>query len=414
MGDLTDPQRYGEKFDNQLDKLDEVAIPEPDREAIYAFVRHLDADGDVNTGTIVSRLNRLRLASERANVPLTDMDSDDVDELLFRLNREYDLAEGTLRNYRKALRAFFQYRDEDWADDIRIGASPDRTVDPNDLLEMEEITALIDAASNHRDKALVALLADSGLRIGAVASLRIRDLDFTGPAATVSVNEDANVKGASGTTPLTWSEGYVASWLDVHPRREDDDAPLFHVREGWYDPDEDGDGSLDYQYLARRIRAVADDAGIDRDRVNTHNFRKSAISRWIREGMSEQAIKHRAHWDVDTDQFDTYSGVRGEELNDQILAHYGIEREEETRPDLDQCPRCGSPLRGDEAFCASCAAPLTDRAAARTEAAEDDIFDSMAADELSNAKLLRTLRERFDADPEFRRLFTHSESSSSN
>lgn len=414
MGDLTDPQRYDEKLDNQLEKLETADITDDDRDEIHRYIRHLTADGDVNAGTIVSRLNRLRLASERATTPLTDMDSEAVDELLFRLNREYELADGTLRNYRKALRAFFQFRDEPWADDIRIGASPDRTVDPNDLLDMDEITALIDAASNHRDKALIALLADSGLRIGAVASLRIRDVDFSGPTASVSVNEDANVKGASGTTPLTWSEGYVAKWLDIHPRRDDEDAPLLHVRDGWYDGD--GDGSLDYQYLARRIRNVADSAGIERDRVNTHNFRKSAISRWIREGMSEQAIKHRAHWDVDTDQFETYSGVRGEELNDQILAHYGIESEDAPRPDIDQCPRCGTPLRGDESFCASCAAPLTDRAAARTDDAEEEIFDSVAADDLANAELLRMLRERFESDPDFRRIFAggHESSSSSN
>jgi hypothetical protein len=253
-------------------------------------------------------------------------------------------------------------------------------------------------------------MADSGLRIGAIASLRVRDVNFSGATASVTINEDANVKGASGTTPLTWSEGHVASWLDVHPRREAD-APLFHVREGYFDANE-GDGSLDYQYLARRVRNIAAKTDVDTDRVNTHNFRKSAISRWIRDGMSEQAIKHRAHWDVDTEQFDNYSGVRDEELNDQILAHYGLESEDVARPDLDNCPRCGTPLRGSELFCPSCAAPLTDRAVAKAEGAEDDIFESIAADDLSNAELLTTLRSRFQSDPEMRQLLSHASESS--
>lgn len=137
--------------------------------------------------------------------------------------------------------------------------------------------------------------------------------------------------------------------------------------------------------------------------MNTHNFRKSAISRWIREGMSEQAIKHRAHWTVDTDQIEVYSGVKEEELNDQILDHYGIETSEnETRPDLDRCPRCGASLRGDESFCPSCAGPLTDAAAAKTDAVDDDIFESTVQDDLSNADLLNTLRARFAQDTEFR------------
>ncbi len=402
VSDLHDPQRYGDKLANQLELLADADIPEADRTEIHAYIRHLDATDAVNTGTMVAKLNRLRLSSERAHMPLTEMNQSDVETFLFDLKRERDLSEGTLRNYRKALRTFYQYRDADWADNITIGASPDRTVDPADLLSMDEINTLLETAQNPRDTALIALLADSGLRIGAVASLRLKDVDLSGTAATVSINEAANVKGASGTTPLTWSEGYIANWLSAHPRPDTQSAPLFHVRAGWYDPD-DGDGSLDYQYLARRIRTIADEADIDRERVNTHNFRKSAISRWIREGMSDQEIKHRAHWDVDTDQFGVYSGVRDEELNEQILAHYGLDEGTDAhRPDLDRCPRCGTTLAGGETFCPGCAAPLTDAAAAETDATRDEIFEAAATTDASSVELLTALRERFDDDPAFR------------
>ena len=415
MADLTDPQRYGPKLNNQLDLLAEADIPDEDREAIHTFVRHLSAADSVGKGTIVGRLNKLRLSSERADMAITAMDRDDVDTFLFDLEREHGLSEGSMRNYRKALRTFYQYREEDWADDIRIGASPDRPVDPADLLSMEEISELLDAATNPRDTAVIALLADSGLRIGAVASLRVKDIDFSGKAALVTVNDNANVKDAKGTTPLTWAEGYIANWLQAHPRANDSDAPLIHVRRGWYDPDDDGDGSLDYQYLSRRLKDIADDAGIDRDRVNTHNFRKSAISRWIREGMSDQEIKHRAHWDVDTDQFSQYSGVRDEELNDQILQHYGVEPDEPRRPELDQCPRCGAALTGSEDFCMSCGGALTDEAAAASEDVEDDIFeDAAAATDLTNVELLSALRGRFEDDTEFRKLLLGDHDDSSN
>jgi integrase len=401
MADLSDPQRYGQKLTNQLEKLASADIAEDDRDAIQAFVRHLDTRASVNTGTIVSRLNRLRLTAERSDVRLVDADLEAVESFVFDLKHDRGLAEGTVRNYRKALRAFYRWRDEPWAEEIHIGASPSNSVDSTELLDMDDINLLLEMATNPRDTALVALLADSGLRIGAVASLRVRDVSFEGPTASVSVNTDANVKGASGTTPLTWSEGYVANWLDSHPRRDDPDAPLFHVRGPWYDPEDDSDGSLDYQYINRRIKALAEDTDIDASRVNTHNFRKSAISRWIREGMSEQAIKHRAHWDVDTDQIDTYSGVRDEELNDQILAHYGLEAGEESRPDLDDCPRCGTTLSGSEAFCPGCAGALTDRAAARAEETEGDLFDAVA-EHPEERMTIGEARERFNSDPEFR------------
>jgi len=375
-----DVQAYAARFQNQLSKVDDAPIDDRDRDAIRRFVRAVDARGDVNRGTMASNLNRLRLTAERADTPLVDMCKEDIDAFLFDLTHDRGLSEGTIRNYRKALRKFYRERDADWADDIKIGASPTRTVDPNALLTEDEIERLLDAAENPRDKALVALLADTGLRIGAIASLRIRDLALEDDTAFVSINEDANVKDASGTIPLTWSEGFLANWLNVHPQRDVAGAAVIHKMGDWF---EDGaDGALTYQYLSRRLKMVADEAGINRERVNTHNFRKTAISRWIREGLPEQAIKHRACWDVDTDQIKTYSGVRDEELNDQILDHYGIAPAgEECRPDLDTCERCGAALRPEHPYCPGCAAPLTAMAAEISDDVGAALRDYLVAEE---------------------------------
>lgn len=400
MADTDDVQAYASKFENQLEKLREADIDERDRDAILKLVRQWDSEHSINQGTIVSYINRLRLSSERADMPLVEMDKDAVDSFVFDLKHETELAEGTLRNYRKALRKFFDERGEDWAEDIKIGASPERNVDPNELLEEEEIRDLLDAATNPRDKALLSLLADTGLRIGAVCSLRIRDIDLSDDVGTININEEANVKGASGRIPLTWSEGYVGSWLNSHPRRDEPDAALIHKVEH---VGEDEDGALTYQYAARRIKFIADDAGVDRDRVNTHNFRKTAISRWIREGLSEQAIKHRACWDVDTDMIDTYSGVRDEELNDQILDHYGIENgEDDMSVVLDQCPRCQTTLAPGDDFCSGCGAALSDMAAFQKDTVRDelqgDLVELMDPDE---RKVADEALSRSEEEPDF-------------
>lgn len=397
MVNLSDIQQYERKFENQLAKLDAADIDDRDRDAIRQFIRAEDAESAVNTGTLVSHLNRLRLASERSDVPLVEMNLQAVDELLSRLKREHGLSPGTRRNYRKALRKFFAARDEDWAEDIAIGAAPDRKVDPSKLLTMDDIEALLREAKNPRDKALVAVLADAGLRISAIASLRVRDFQQDGPTASVRPNQDGPVKGASDPVPLTWSAGYVANWLDVHPRRDDPDVALFHAMEH-FEPDDDG--ALTYQYLGRRIRRLADAAGIDRDRVNTHNFRKSAISRWIREDMSEQVIKHRAHWVKDSSQFELYSGVTAEEMNEQIRSHYGLASADEVRPDLENCPYCRTPVPSSARYCPGCSSALTAGAAAAKEAADDEMSDEMVESERAAKRAaLRELMGAVDDDP---------------
>lgn len=380
MADVEDVQEYERKFQNQLDKLDEADIPDDDRESIREFIRREDGRGGISTGTIISNLNRLRLSAERSDIPLTEAEKSDVDELLFKLKHDHGLADSTRREYRKALRKFYDWRGEPWAEDIRVGPPETNSVDSSELLTREEIDVLLHAAEQPRDKAVLALLADTGLRIGAIASLRIRDLDLSSNVGIVRINENANVKDAEGTIPLTWSQGYIANWLDVHPRNGQLDAPLVHQLRGYYDGEDDG--ALTYQYLSRRIKEIGERAGIDPSRLNTHNFRKSAITRWVHQGLSEQEIKHRALWVKDSRQFETYSGVTDEQMNRKIAERYGLATEdrEVAKPSIEECPQCQTPLRENSRFCPGCGAPLTADAAGTAESIDDDIIESLAGD----------------------------------
>jgi len=236
MVDVTDVQGYETKFENQkalLERSDDLA--DADRDAIERWVVHLRTnDPEVDSlGTVVGHLNRIRLAAERSEMPLTDMERiGDVNALKLYLEDEHGLGEGTIRNYMKAARKFFEWRGADFADEIVIGASVDRKHDPDDEITSEELGAMLEACgqfdSAARDKALIALLRDTGLRIGAVLSLQLKHVDMEGNRATITINEDANVKDADGPKPVTWSRGYVANWLDVHPRANDPEAALIH------------------------------------------------------------------------------------------------------------------------------------------------------------------------------------------
>ena len=388
MTDIEDIQNFETKFENQLAKVHNADISEEDREAILDFIRHIDAKGRA-TSTITNRCNQLRLSSERAATDLTEMDKTDVDKLLFTLKHEYDLSEGSLRNYRKSLRLFFRSRDEDWADDIEIGASPDRDVDPNQLLTSDEMDQLLNACVNPRDKALIALLLDTGLRIGAIGTLRISDIELTDRAGFVTINQDADgTKDASGTVPITWSRSYVINWLDVHPAKDNPNAPLIHTLDKT-DPGESG--AMSYAVILHHLKRIAERTDdVPRDKVNPHNFRKTAISRWVREGLSEQEIKHRAMWVQDSTQFEVYSAVRDEELNDQILDQYGLAEDNlDATPTLESCPQCNTGLRDDARFCPSCGLALNDEAAASAEEMEDRVMDSSLGNAVGDSEFWR-------------------------
>jgi site-specific recombinase XerD len=220
MASVRDIHNFDDQFKYQLDKVAEAEIDERDREAIQEFIRYQDTQRGLAASTNVNNCSDLRLSAERADTPLREMDRSDVDALLFEYKHDYEMAEGTLRNYRKALRKFFRYHDPEWAEDIEIGTIPDREVDTDKTLEEDEIQALCEAADHPRNKALLEILLDTGLRVSAVWTLRVQDVELNGRAGTVTLNPEAvGRKGASGKRPLTWSKSYVANWLDVHPSR---------------------------------------------------------------------------------------------------------------------------------------------------------------------------------------------------
>lgn len=405
MASVNDIHNFDEQFKGQLDKLAEADIDEHDREAIQEFIRYQDTQLGLAASTNVNICSALRLSAERADTPLVEMDRSGVDELLFEYKHEHEMAKGTIRNYRKALRKFFRYHDREWAESIKIGSIPDREVDAEKTLTEDEINALREAAGHPRNKALLEILLDTGLRISAIGTLRVQDVELNGRAGTVTLNQEAiGRKGASGKRPLTYSKPYVANWLDVHPRNDDPDAPLFHrltePNGGW---DEDDDGALTYQQLHRLLKQIGEEAGVDSNKTNPHNFRKTAISQWIRQGFSEQEIKHRATWVKDSKQFETYSQVTDEEMNQQILDKYGLAEEETERnkPEREDCPQCQTVLGGSPRFCPGCGLALSQKAAHDLDNAEDDIFEDLAEttddDEVS---MLRDLRELAGEHPD--------------
>ena len=405
MVDADDVQGYGTKLQNQLDKLEDAEIDERDHEKISRWITHLRVHESINEGTVVGHLNRLRLSAERATAPLVEMDKAAVDEFMLTLEDEHGLSEGSRRNYRKSLRRFFNdHLDREWGEEITIGASLKRQVDPDDALSREEISEILKEAANPRDKALIAILADTGLRVGAVLSFQMRHVSIDGDQATLTINDEANVKGDDGPKPLTWSRGYVANWIDVHPRPDVPNAALIHKLHRWSD---DEDGALRQQYAGRIVKRVATDAGFDADRVEARLFRSSAVTRWILEDMNEQAIKHRTGWSPDSRMFEVYSRVDDDKMNDLIFEHYGIETDSgsDSTPDLERCPSCRTSLHGHELFCPGCATALSQSAQEDMTDLRSSVFDrAISESDEEIVALLRDLNAALDSDPETRRI----------
>jgi integrase/recombinase XerD len=137
-----------------------------------------------------------------------------------------------------------------------------------DLLTPEEARQLVRVADHPRDKAFISALYESGGRIGEVATPLIRDVTFEKVGCRVMVN------GKTGPRPILLVESahYLATWLSMHPNRENRDAPL------WVNIGNTKRGQpLQYGNVRKLLKTLFQKAGIKK-RCNPHLFRHSSAT----------------------------------------------------------------------------------------------------------------------------------------
>ena len=248
---------------------------------------------------------------------------------------------------------------------IRIPRVDNQTTSPDELLEPEEVLAIIRAAKSPRDRAFVATLYESGCRIGELARLRWRDLVFDEYGVGVHIHDTKNQKIRYAR--LTSSTEYLATWRNACPGAKLDDlifpAPRAAV--------------LTHSACSKILRNLGRAAGVKK-RVRAHIFRKSRITHMIRENYQESVIKSAMWGNLDTQMFSTYVVLSQKDIDAEFLEKAGIQtREKKAAPILPvPCSRCHAINAPTSEHCRKCGLPLTEDAIARIERMRQDILEN--------------------------------------
>jgi integrase len=351
-------------FSNALDRFNRAEIEPDDREKLDAFFRALRREG-LARSTLAWYVNYTTRMYQTLKVigydkPLQEFNHDDLDKLLFYLEDVKKLSPGSLWNYKKLVKKLMRWMHNDkppkWVRDLKLN-KVDTPVQPSDLLTQEEFDTLLKACRHPRDKAIIAVLADSGMRVGALASCRIKNVEFNQYGAIIYISKTSKSKKTTPAKgiPITWSTGYLNQWLSVHPLKDDPEAALWVTRDKNMEP-------LSYKTIRKTLTDIGEKAGIKK-RVNPHSFRHLAITHWILDGYNEQEIKHRAGWSKgSTQMFKIYANFTDQEINDRIYEKCGLKTEDKRHVTLQKCPRCSNVLKPNDKFCSQCSLVLDHQA----------------------------------------------------
>jgi len=385
MANVDDIHFFQKGFAAALKRIEESGISDHNKETIKKFIVFCTGQG-ISTSTCTIYLNSLHRIAVRVKKNLDELNESDYELLLLNLKSE-GYKEGYIYQYKKTVKKFYKWRFDDniprWAAHITLKGT-DTPVQPSDLLTKQEIAKLYKACNHPREKALIALMLDSGMRIGALGSLRIKNIEFNQYGAVLYLNKasQSNKTTQPKGIPITWSAGFLNQWLAVHPDRENIEAPLWVNLKG-----RDRGEAMSYNTIRKALKDVKERAGIKK-RIYPHLYRHTAITGWILEKFTDQQIKHRAGWSKSSRRmFDIYGNFTDQEINNSVYAHYGLATSEKP-VGLERCPRCHVVLVPEARACHQCAL----------------IFDSKLNDEVQEAReTLPEVISLLSKDPEFKK-----------
>ncbi|HRE48333.1 MAG TPA: tyrosine-type recombinase/integrase [Aggregatilineales bacterium] len=240
--------------------------------AIQNFLEAKQADGTDPKTLKWYRAMLKPLSDNYGNVNVGQISTPDMRELMIAL-RSKTASKATISGYSVALRAFWAWVERETGKVNPMGGikKPGRPTPHPRAISPADLKAIYQACGGGwigaRDRAIILMLADTGIRAGGLLTLKIDDLDLTKRRAIVK--EKFGKKRPVPYTRLTMS--VLKTYLMARPKHG---VALFCTSKG--DP-------LTYWGLRQLLMRLAKRAGI-KGRYNIHSFRHFAAREYLRQG----------------------------------------------------------------------------------------------------------------------------------
>ena len=282
----------------QLKKLQEVLLrrfseqesqPEPARNEEYLemFLHAKTVEG-LSGRTIAYYRTSITHMLRAIETPVRQITTDQLRAYLSDYQQINNCGKSTIDNIRRNISSFFSWLEEE----DHILKSPVRrihkiksTTTVKEVISDEEIERLRDNCNVARDIAIIDLLYSTGMRVGELVRLDVRDINFDERECVVYGKGGKERKVYFDARSKLHLQNYIASRTDSNPA-------LFVTLDAPYDRLKISGVEIRLRELGRRLNI---------HNVHPHKFRRSMATRAIDKGMPiEQVQKILGHSQIDT------------------------------------------------------------------------------------------------------------------
>jgi len=249
-------------------------LPEPNKQYAKDFENYLQVLNR-NPKTIGRRMLELAWLLKHLGKDAKQATKKDIENLVLQINNS-NYAQISKGKLKLTLKRFYKWLYEsDYYPELVSWIKTDRgkiTKKASDLLTEDEVKQLIAACLNSRDRALIALLYDSGMRVGELLGLRIKDLQIGKDISFVNVDGKTGVR----RIPIGFSLPYLTNYIGEMRQKAKENDYLF-VK---FDHFKVTDNALDYDDIRKILHDLKERTGIQK-RLHPHLFRHSRATGYL-------------------------------------------------------------------------------------------------------------------------------------
>jgi integrase len=261
----------------------------------------------------------LRQFSEALQKPFDQATKEDMMQFFNAMQGKYAL--GSIHTYKGRIKSFynwlFQLEERQYPDCVRwIKANnPSKRsgmelpITRDNILTPEEVKQLVNASMYPRDQALIMLTYESAARAEEVLQLKINSIVFDEHGAKVTLT---GVGQGSRVIRLVDSVPYIQTWLNVHPQRNNVEAPLWLTKTD----------NMGYMNFYRMLRVLKKRTGIKKN-VRPHLLRHARLTE-LAKHLTDAQLKTYAGWTPSSRMTGVYVHLSGKDLDEPILAMHGL------------------------------------------------------------------------------------------
>ena len=318
----------------------------------------------VELSTIVRELAGLNKMSRILNKKFERATKQDIEKLVSDMddlpnadstkNRDWTVLVGFYR----WLKGYPKKRLPPIVDWIQFKKLPITPYTADDMISEAEVIRISGFATNLRNKAIIQNKVDGACRIGELLTSKIGEIKQTDYGAEIKCDGKT---GSSKPIILSWSTPILMQWLNIHPFRDDPEAPIYCALE--YNRPK----YLSQAGALRMLKEAAIRAGVKK-RMWLHLLKHVGCTEDARRGMPDGLRKFKHHHSMNSRMDGVYVHFAGGDVPDiQKFTMESIgksvpvaEKKDQTSP-IVTCKRCSFDNVVGAKYCNRCAFCLDDR-----------------------------------------------------